>query len=261
MLDAMAAAGKAHDTMSRVRALTSRILSFGVKRGRISRDVAALASVPAGPKAERRSLTPDEARRLLDAATGDRLEALYRTGLLLGLRPGELLGLTWQCVDLDAGVLTVAQALRQRPGGEPVLVQPKTRRSVRRLDLPPVLVDALRAHRKRQAAERLAAGALWNDIGLVFTTEVGRPIDPSNLRRAMRRLGLAAGVGHVHPHLLRQCTASLLSAAGVPLEDVADVLGHASPSVTGAIYRHPVRPTVSAGRDVMEGMFGTGAAR
>lgn len=255
VLDAMAAAGKAKATMQRVRSIIRRVLAFGVKRDRVPRNVAEYAAVPAGPHHERGSLTVAEGKALLAAARGDRLEALLVTGLLTGLRPGELLGLGWQSVNLDEATLTVERALRRTRSGL-ALVEPKTRSSVRRLDLPPAVVDALRAHRLRQVAERLAAGGLWHEGNLVFRTEVGTALDPSNVRRAVSRLGRRAGIEHLHPHLLRHSTASLLSAAGVPLESIADVLGHKSANVTAAVYRHRLPGAVSAGRDPMQQLFG-----
>lgn len=255
LLDGMAAAGLSRRTMALVRAVLSRVLRFGMRRGLVVRNVAELAEVPDGPKRDRWSLTVEQGRVLLDTAAGDRLEGLLVVGLLTGLRPGELLGLAWDAIDLDAGTLDVRQALRRTSAGLD-LVAPKTRSSIRRLDLPPVVVATLRTHRVRQATDRLAAGELWVDAGLVFTTEIGTPIDPSNLRRRLSHLAARAGVGHVHPHLLRHSAASLLSAANVPLEQVADVLGHRSASVTAAVYRHPTRATVAAGSAPMQEMFG-----
>jgi integrase len=124
------------------------------------------------------------------------------------------------------------------------------------LDLPTPVVEALRAHRVRQLEERLRAGRAWLDSGLVFTTSVGTPLDPANLRRLFSALTKRAGLGHWTPKELRHSAASLLSASGVPLELVADVLGHDGTRMTAAVYRHAVRPTVAAGAEAMERLFG-----
>jgi hypothetical protein len=79
---------------------------------------------------------------------------------------------------------------------------------------------------------------------LVFTTDTGSPLDPSNVRRTLTRIANDAGIGRVHPHQLRHATASLLSDAGVPLEDIADTLGHRSVTITADIYCHP--PSIRA---------------
>ncbi len=74
----------------------------------------------------------------------------------------------------------------------------------------------------------------------------GTPLDPSNVRHGLQRIADNAGVGHVHPHLLRHATASLLSEAGLRIEDIADTLGHRSITVTADVYRHPLNPTRTA---------------
>jgi len=91
---------------------------------------------------------------LLDAVKGHRLEALYRIALSLGLRKGEILGLRWQDIDLDAGTLRIAVSL-QIVGGKPILVTPKTNRSRRTLPLSPSLIAALRQHKVRQLEKRV----------------------------------------------------------------------------------------------------------
>jgi integrase len=164
--------------------------------------------------------------------------------LLLGLRPGDAAGLTWDHIHLDTQppVLRVEHSLRRTNHGM-VLTEPKTSSSRRTLVLPHPCVTALRGQQVRQESDRATAGQAWrNEHGLVFTTETGRPLDPSNVRRSLTAIATRAGLGHLHPHLLRHATASLLSAAGVPLEQNADVLGHRSPTITADIYRHPLTP-------------------
>jgi integrase len=201
-----------------------------------------------------RSLTAGQAKRLLKSVAGDRLEAAYVTMLMVGLRPGETLGLAWEDIDLPNATLRVRRALRREAGGL-VLVEPKTERSRRTLALPSLVVDGLRRHRQRQREEQIAAGASWVDSGLVFTTTRGTPLDPRNFRRYFATLTVAAGLGHWHPHELRHSAVSLLSAAGVPLEAVADLVGHDSTRMTSGVYRHVLTPKVSAAVEPMERLF------
>lgn len=228
LLRSMTQEGKARGTVRLVRTVLALALTHAERRDLVVRNVARLAIVPPGPKREARSLTAEEARRLLDASRGDRLEAAFFVMLGLGLRPGELLGLTWSCVDFTSDRLTVAQALRREPG-RLCLVDPKTRKSRRTLDLPVPVVDALSAHAARQVAERVEAGELWDDHDLVFPSERGTLMDPRNFRRAFDKVTARAGLDDLHPHLLRHTAVSLLSAAGVPLEQVADVAGTPPP--------------------------------
>jgi integrase len=202
-------------------------------------------------------MTLAQAKALLECARGERLEAAIRCGLMLGLRPGELLGLCWADIDLDRGRLTVNHSLR-REDNRLRIGTPKTARSVRTIDMPTALTESLRAHKAHQAVERLHAGPAWLDLDLAFPTETGTPIDPSNLRRTFSRLTTRAGIGHWHPHEMRHSAASLLSHNGVPIEAVADVLGHTNIRTTSSIYRHQVADSVPEAASAMDRLFGSG---
>jgi integrase len=244
VLDAMAEAGYSGRTMRLTLNLARRILKLGERRGLVVRNVAAVVEPPEGPRRERPGLTADQANSLLVAAADHRLGNLITVSLLLGLRPGEAAGLTWDAVDLDGDPPTIrVQASLRRAGRTMQLVAPKTPTSHRTLALPHACVEALRSQRHRQELERRSAGGEWaNNQNLVFTTINGTPLDPSNARRTLKVIADRAGLGHIHPHLLRHAAASLLSDAGVALEDIADTLGHRSVTVTADVYRHPLAP-------------------
>ena len=142
-------------------------------------------------------------------------------------------------------------------GGTVQLGPTKTAGSRRQLRLPLSTVESLRRHRERQVGQVALMGEHWQDLGLVFPTSRGTLLDPANLRRSLRTVTELAGLGRWHPHELRHSAASLLSAAGVPLEEVADVLGHTSTRVTSATYRHRTTPTVDAAAGPMEVLFST----
>ena len=249
-------AGYARASLEKVRGVLVQVLRHAERQGLVARNVAALVPTPAGPRATGRSLTLEQARALLQAARGHPLEAAFMVGLTCGLRPGELLGLGWEDVDLDQGVLRVSRAV-SRVGGTVQLGRTKTASSRRQLLLPTAAVQALRQHRVRQLAQQDLLGEHGHDLGLVFATSRGTLLDPANLRRALRTVTERAGLGRWHPHELRHSAASLLSAAGVPLEEVADVLGHASTRVTSATYRHRTTPTIAAAARPMQTLFGT----
>ena len=127
------------------------------------------------------------------------------------------------------------------------------------MNLPEPAWRALKAHEKEQKAERLEVGPAWRDRGLVFTTEVGTPIDPSNLRRTVKSLCEDAGVDPVSPNELgRHTAASLLFDAGMNLEDIAELLGHKSTRMLEAHYRHRVRSSFDRHVEHVEAIFGTG---
>ena len=132
----------------------------------------------------------------------------------------------------------------------------KTAKSRRSLNLTPDLVTKLRTHRARQAADRLRAGEVWQETDLVFTTSIGTPIEPRNLYRDFAKVSERAGLGRWHPHELRHSATSLMLAGGVPIEVVADVLGHASIRMTAEVYGHIMQPQRQAAAERMAEILG-----
>ena len=179
-----------------------------------------------------------------------RLEALFVLALTLGLRPGELRMLTWQHVKLDQGIIHVWRSARR--GGD--TKTPKSRRS---LVLPKVAAEALRAHKKRQAAERLQAGEAWQDHNLVFCHENGTPYTRDALNWRFSRTTRLAGIGHWHAHEGRHTAVSIMSSNGVPIQDITDTVGHKSTHVTETVYRHVIVPAIRGGATIMDDVFGT----
>ena len=237
-----------------MRTTLIKALRHAERFGYVERNVAQLVDLPKAPRPTGRSLSVGEAKALLQAAHGDRLEALIGCGLLLGLRPGEALGIQWSNIDFDANHLSVTNSLK-RERNLLRLGDTKTPQSVRTLDMPVALVAMLRRRHLSQLEERVAAGEMWAQGDLVFTTEIGTPIDPSNYRRTLDRLCAKADIGHWSPNELRHSFASLLSDAGVPLELVADAMGHVDTRMTSAVYRHRIGNSISAAARPMESIF------
>ncbi|MEU4128190.1 site-specific integrase [Streptomyces wuyuanensis] len=219
-----------------IHAVLRNALQNAVREELIVRNVAQLVQVPTPAYDTGKGLSVAEARLLLRESAGDRLHALYLLALVMGMRRGELLGIRWDAVNLDRETLTVERAL-QRVGGELRLVQPKTLASVRTVPLPPIVVKALTEHRERQAQERAAAGIEWKENGLVFTSRIGTPLEPDNLRRSWyplrKRLGL-----EIRFHDLRHSAVSLLLDLGVPPHIVRQIVGHSDIGVTMKVYAH-----------------------
>lgn len=201
------------------------------------RNVATLADVPSVQRAEITPLTPEQAKQFLDIVQGDRLYALYVVALGLGLRKGEVLGLRWQDVDLERGALTVSSSL-QRIDGQPHLVAPKTERSRRTLELPAVVLQALREHRHRQREERIRFADEWQESGLVFTTHIGTALEGRNVTRHFHAALARAGLPRFRFYDMRHSAASFLLAQGVDLKVIMGVLGHSQISLTANLYAH-----------------------
>jgi integrase len=216
-----------------------RALNVAVKWGLVPRNVATHAEAPSGSSRAITPLSEAQARKLLDAVKGHRLEALYRIALSLGLRRGEVVGLLWEDVDLDAATLRISGAL-QRVNGKLVRTTPKTAASAATLPLPEVLVRLLRQHKERQELERQNTKD-WQEHGYVFPSERGTPLEPRNLNRhfkaALKRAGLPATI---RVHDLRHSCATLLIAQGVHPRVVMEILRHSQISVTMNTYAHVI---------------------
>lgn len=251
------ASGLAPATVMQVHHVLSRALKVALQRGKVGRNVCTLLDAPRVERVEVDPLSSTDARSVLAAAREQRNAARWSVALALGLRQGEALGLPWDALDLDAGTLTVRQALQRQPGVGLVIVPPKSRAGRRTVALPEQLRDALRAHRTAQLAERIAAGPAWQDHGLVFAQVNGRPIDPRADHRAWRCLLAAAGVRSARLHDARHTAATLLLQQGVHARVVMEILGHSQITLTLGTYSHVVPElSVDAARRMGDALWG-----
>lgn len=194
-------------------------------------------TAPRPPRREMVVLDADQARALLDVASGTEFDCALTTLLYTGLRLGELRGLRWRDVDLEGGHVRIQQTM-QRIGGELRFAPTKTHRSRRNVEVPAIVVEALRRERTQQTARRLAVGGDWNDLGLVFTDALGRPISAERLRWAFWRLLDRAGLPRVRLHDLRHTMATLMLTAGEHPKVVSERLGHSTVTLTLDTYSH-----------------------
>lgn len=226
-------------TVRLLRGILVQALAHATRQGLLSRNVAELTDGPRQEAVrESRSLTVEEAKRLLEEAEGERLEALYFLMLSTGMRTGEAFALTWDNVDLGAGTVTITQALRRQPGGNIVGPGKTGKKGWRTNYIPPAVVAVLRDHKNRQEKERIEADDLWVEHNLVFCNPIGKHLDPDNHRREFSKLTQRAGLGHWHPHELRHSAATIMLAQGVPIEVVSKVAGHSSIRITADVYGH-----------------------
>lgn len=247
MLDKLATGGMSKASLSKIKIKLGQFIEYAERRDQVRRNVARLAEIPAEatPQADRRSLTPNEARTLLETLRATRNGAQYALSLMMGLRPGEAAALYWEDLDLDADPATVNVTRGvQRDGGLVTISDNlKTAGSKRTLAIPGDLVSWLQGHRRAQLAERLAAGS-WIDDRLVFTTPTGGVTDPARVRRDLAAICKSAKVPAVRPNELRHSCASLLADQGVRFEVIADLLGHESTRMLESTYRHRLRPVI-----------------
>jgi integrase len=239
----------ARSTLQRLLSILRRTLTRQVARDRLRRNVALYCEVPQG-RAGRpsKALSLDQATAILKAVEGTEMEAYVTVSLLTGARTEELRALTWSHLDLEGAIdadppqppsIQVWRSVRE--GGDT-----KTRLSRRTLRLPDRAVDSLRRHLKAQNAWRSKIAGPVQEDDLVFCTRGGLPLDPANVRRSFRAVVSRAGLDDQvwTPRELRHSFVSLMSDAGVPLEDISRLVGHRSTTVTESVYRKQLRPVL-----------------
>ena len=241
---------KAPRTIRNVRSVLRRALNQAIRWRYIEYNAAALVEVPRAPKQEVKPLTPEEARQLLDALKGHRLEALYTMALLLGLREGEVLGLLITNLDFEKGTVRIDGAL-QWNNGKLVRETVKTEASVRTLPLPPSLVPLLKAHLERQQAK-------FPKNPYVFASTVGTPINRHNRYRQFKALLKKANIRSIRFHDLRHSCATFLIASGVHPRTIMAILGHAQISTTMNIYGHVLDDTQTAAIEGLDELLSGG---
>lgn len=254
MMNQRLAAGLSPKSVAYIHQVLRTALGLAVRWQYVERNVAALVDRPKLVRKEIRPLAPDEARRFLEAIRGHRLEALFSVALALGLRQGEALGLRWQDIDLVAGTLKVSHQL-QRINGRLTLVEPKSDRSRRTLVMPPTIVAHLAEHEKRQLAEKLWAGSIWTDSGLVFTNRTGGPTQARHVIHQFHHELRKAGLPHHRFHDLRHSCATLLLVQGVSPRVVMEILGHSEIALTMNTYSHVVPELQREAADRMESVL------
>ena len=253
LYDARRKSGAAPQSVLHLHRVVHRCLRDAERWGDVSRNVARLIDAPKVGRSDAvHALNAEEARALLQTASGDRLEPFLILALSTGMRLGELLGLTWRAVDLDRGTVSVLASLQPTAAGL-VLMPPKTTRSRRVIDVEPRVVAALRRRRAAQQMERRVAGNAWlGTQDLVFTTETGEAIDGRTLiRKWFRPLLKRAGLPPIRLHDLRHTYASIALANGTHPKVVQEALGHSTIAITMDLYSHV---TTTLGREAARTM-------
>ncbi len=243
------AKGLSPTTVLQHHRLMREALKHAMQWQMVYRNVADAVQPPRRTKHEIQPPTGEQVQTVLEALRGTSLYMPAYIAAMTGLRMGEILGLGWDSIDLEARTVQIKRTLVRRADGELVFAPPKTPKSRRQLNLAPPLVRALKDHRKTLLEWRLAAGEAWQSLDLVCCLEDGSPINPGRLsngfsRSAKKALGFA-----VRFHDLRHGAATLLLQAGVHPKVVADILGHSQISITLDTYSHVIP---GLGRDAMQ---------
>lgn len=212
--------------------ILSRALKVAMQRGYVDRNVCSLIDAPKLTTGEMPVLAKEQARKVVEVAKSRPDAARWTVAFTLGLRQGEALGLRWQDIDLERGVIHVRHSLGRVAGRGMVLGEVKSKTGRRDLAVPGPLLVELKAHRKAQNANRLAAGDWWQDNDLVFCTAMGRPLDTKYDWKRWRDLLADAEVPHVRLHAARHTAVTMMLALGVAPHVVKEIAGHAKFSTT-----------------------------
>jgi integrase len=248
-------------TLEGIHSCLNRSVKRAMARDKVKRNVVELCSIPTGqPGRPSKALTFAQAEAVLKAAERTSMHAYIVLSLLTGARTEELRPLTWDHVFLKGQPEAnppipphIAVWRSVRAGGDT-----KTRKSRRTLALPARCIEALWDHWVTQGWDRYAAGDRWEENNLVFHSDVGKELDPSHVRRAVRSaIAKAEGVTAADwtPRELRHSFVSLLSDSGVPLEEISRLVGHSSTAVTEEVYRKQIRPVIQTGATAMDDLF------
>jgi integrase len=221
-----------------VHATIRKALNDAVRWGLLVRNPALHAAPPTPPRTDLATWTAEELHHFLESIRGERLYAAWRLAALTGMRRGEVLGLRWADLDLDAGWLSVSHPGCGRQPHPGLPAQDRSRPPPHRPD--PATITALHAHHKTQAAERLAVGPTWPNSDLVFTRHDGAPLHPEYVRRRFDRCVARAGLPRIRLHDLRHTHATLALQAGVHPKVISERLGHATVAITLDIYSHAI---------------------
>jgi len=253
-----------------VHSILRRSIRQAQVRDKVVRNVAELVATPKGrPGRPSKALTLEQATAVLEQARSSPLHAYVVVTIMTGMRTEEARALRWDHVVAwtdDAGWRPVADAGFEherfavyvwrsvRADGDT-----KTEKSRRTMEVPEEAAKALRALHKRQAAQRLKAGERWQDTNLVFSTRTGGALAAGNVRKAFRAITRNAGLGDDWvPRETRHTFVSILSDNDVPIETIADLVGHRGTSVTERVYRHQLKPVIKTGAQTMNTIFSHG---
>ena len=247
MRASFAGGGRQRALKARTVVHVHRVLHCAFERARkwklLSENPARDASAPSPGKAKVRAFTEEEIRRLLAVSERDR-EMTTVVGLLLvtGIRRSELLGLAWDCVDLDAGTITIKRVVLEVEYEAVLREQPKTEAGFRTIGIPPPVINLLRAQKAHVLQTALAWGKGYRrEPFFCFPTWAGEPMQPMTMTTRLRQVLRRAKVTGAQPtHGWRHTAATLLIHAGENVKTVQARLGHSTPVITMALYVHPV---------------------
>ena len=248
-LSQMRSSGQSVRSLQQARALLSIALGEAETLGSIQSNPVRKVKNPQGAERQISPLTLEEVKRLLKTYEGTYLSARLHLALICGLRQGEALGLRWEDVDLETGLIQIKTQI-QIIDGKQAFSSLKTERSRRSLVLTETTREALAGHKKLVGEMFLKAGSGWQEWDLVFPRNSGNPrsaqTDYDEWQKALKLCGIAPK----RLHDARHTAATLMYSQGIGIETISRSLGHSSSAITSRLYVHsaeePLRIAASA---------------
>ena len=224
-------------TIRNIHGVLSKSLNQALKLGYIPRNPCTFCDLPTSDPHEFHVLNSQQLVAYVRAAGNDDLGNLFITMLFTGMRRGEIMGLTWDCVNFPDGSITVKQQLSRTKDGWDFA--PTKSSNVRRLIPPPMVMDALRRERNHQRdLEDDYPDIYHNPHNFVFTSPTGHFMGPNTIMRHNGYILEAAGLPHIRVHDLRHTFAVTSLQAGDDTKTLQENLGHADASFTLNVYAH-----------------------
>lgn len=228
-------------------------LREAVRYGHISRNPGDDVRPVAVRSKRRGSLSTEQIAEVLAVVEGAWLDLPVTIAVATGMRRGEILGLQWQDIDLETGIIHVRRAVRRGHDGDE-LAAPKTQAGTREIPIGPEMVVYLQAHRDSQRARAAEAGILHTETRRVCVLDDFRPVSPAWLTRSWGKLSAALDL-RTPLHGLRHSHVSMLLAQRVPVALISQRIGHSSTAVTLQVYSHAIQETVDQAASAVDAQF------
>ena len=236
--------------------LISMILAQADKELLIPYNPASKATPPKAPRKEADYFQPEEVAEIVKALEDVPIKWKAMSYILIdtGCRRGELMGLQWNCIDLDKGIMMIKQALLYTKKKGVYVGPPKTGQP-RAVCLAPETIDVLKKWKTEQLRTKIRHADIWQDTGFVFTKDNGTVMHPDSITDWLNKFSENHDLPHIHPHAFRHTVASILIASGIDPVTTANELGHADANTTQAIYAHQITRARAEASGVRAGVF------
>ena len=232
--------GLSPKSIKNLNSVLHEALDKALKLGYIQNNPCNAVTLPKVHRVEMHPVTDDNVKALLEAIKGNPYEDVYFITMFTGLREGEILGLTWDCIDFSTGVVTVYRQLQKARGvGAVYSFVPLKNSKTRSFMVADTVLAALRKIKRKQSEMKLQVGDKWeNKEDFVFTNDFGRHLSKNTVYNNFKMCAEKAGIPETRFHDLRHTYATLALQQGVDMKTVSSNLGHATVAFTLDVYGH-----------------------